>query len=356
MLKKILNRIYYRFPAFFSGTGLALPCRNVVFELVYSCNLNCEMCPYKAETTQTEPSGSDFKPLEKEEIIRLLHEFPKGSNITFTGGEPFLKEGILEILEEAARLHNVTLATNGTLITDEIAEKVVNWALRLLGFSLDGPRDIHNDIRRDPGAFDKLANGVKRINDQKKKQGTRFPKLNFNGVILKKNFAFLEENIELAKELGVSFHTFQICDPSWDRSGWRLSDKIKANEKIIEQVEKIDRKELKGALDKLIAAGKRLDVGVNFMPPLTPEEIVDYYDHKFDLSKWHCLSPWSTMRISPYGDVFPCLNFKVGNIRRQKPGVLWNSPNYRKFRRELGKVSLFESCTGCCKMKRRLGG
>ena len=85
----------------------------------------------------------------------------------------------------------------------------------------------------------------------------------------------------------------------------------------------------------------------------TIEEILEYYDNKFDLSNWRCIQPWSTMRISPYGDVFPCLNFNIGNIRGQKPANLWDSAHYREFRRTLARSTLFEACAGCCKMIRK---
>ena len=353
MLKNILRKIYYQLPAKLSVLGYAFPCRNIVFEVVYSCNLNCEMCPYRAEIENTEPKGSDFKPLEKDEIIDLFSQLPRGSNLNFTGGEPFVKEGILDILEAAAKRHKVSVATNGTLFTERIAEKMVKWDIKLIGFSLDGPKEIHNEIRQDPQAYDKLVDAIRSVNEQKKIQGVQHPRMNLNGVILKKNFDSLYKNIELAKELNIAFHTFQVCDPSWDRSGWRLSDKINTDERIIEQVEKIDRGKLKVALEQLVDIAKRLDVELNFVPSLTIEEIVDYYDNKFDVSKWHCLNPWSTMRISPYGDVFPCLNFKIGNIREQKISNLWNSPGYRKFRKALGRAVLFESCAGCCKMMRK---
>ncbi len=351
MLKKILSNIYYRLPAFL-GVSVAFPCRNVVFELEYSCNLNCEMCPYRKEVSLTRPSGTDLKPLDKDEVIRLLGRFPKGSNMTFTGGEPFLKEGILEILNAAAGSHNVTIATNGTLITEDIAGKMVRWGVKLIGLSLDGPENIHNDIRKDPQAFGKLVNAVELINEQKKKRGAEYPRVNFNGVILRKNFDSLYKNIELAKALGVNSHSFQIFDPSWSRSGWRLSDEINTGEKVIEQVETINREELKKALERLMHAAKELDISVNIMPPLTIEEIADYYDRRFDIGRWHCFFPWSTMRISPYGEVFPCLNFKIGNIRQQSPAELWNGPGYGRFRKGLKKATLFESCVGCCKMIR----
>lgn len=349
MLRKTLSKIYYRLPAKFPHLGYAFPCRNVVFELTYNCNLDCKMCSYKNEIKHAKIRGSDFEPLTKDEIINLLHEFPKHSNVFFTGGEIFVKKGIMDILEVAAKLHRVSLATNGTLFTDEIAAKLVGWGVKSIGLSLDGPRDIHNKIRGDSESYDKLISAIKAINRYKKKLGAQIPWLTINGVILKENLAGLHKNLEVAASLNINACTFQVIDYSLNRSGWRLSNEINTAEKIIQQVEPIDREILMSELERLVAMGKKLNMPVSFAPPLTLGEVVDYYNNKFNANNWHCLEPWSTMRISPYGDVFPCLNFKIGNVREQKPAVLWNSPNYRKFRRQLGRLTLFDSCTGCCK-------
>jgi MoaA/NifB/PqqE/SkfB family radical SAM enzyme len=311
------------------------------------------MCSYRNEIRHTKPQGSDFKPLMRDEIINLLHEFPKGSNVTFTGGEVLVKKGAVDILAAAAKLHKVSLATNGILLTEEIGEKLVGWGIQLIGLSLDGPRDIHNEIRGNDQAYDKLIAAVGIINEQKKRLGVQYPRLSLNGVILRQNFARLYENLELASRLNINSCTFQIFDPSWSRSGWRLHDSIDTADKVLERVEPIDRNELKSGLELLAATARRLNLELRFVPPLTPEEVVDYYDNQFNLSDWHCFTPWSTMRISPYGDVFPCLNFNIGNVRRQKPAALWNGPKYRKFRRMLGRSTLFEACVGCCKMIRR---
>jgi MoaA/NifB/PqqE/SkfB family radical SAM enzyme len=225
--------------------------------------------------------------------------------------------------------------------------------VRLIGVSLDGPKEIHNEIRRDPGAYDKLVDAIDKMNRHKREMKSTYPRLNLNAVILKKNFDKLESNIDLAKEKDVSSCSFQIYDPSWDRSAWRLSDEIASGKKTIEEVEPIDRGKLKEALEKLLKKAKEENVSAEFMPCLSLGEVVDYYDNEFDLSKWYCLNPWSTARISPYGDVFPCLNFKIGNIREEKLAKLWNGPKYRRFRRSLGKVGLFDSCAGCCKMERK---
>jgi len=350
MIKDIFRKIYYEVPSYVGSGGLAFPCRNVNFELTYGCNLNCSMCAYKNEVNQTAPEGSDFEPLRKDEIIKLIRKFPSGSNITFTGGEIFLKEGILEILEAAAILHKVTIATNGTLVTKDIAKRIVELGIALVGLSLDGPEEVHNKIRRDPSAYDKLIDAIGYVREEKKIRAAGYPLINLNGVILEENHHLLYRNIEIIKALGLDAHTFQICDPSWSRSGWRLSDNISMKEKTIQQVEQINRNELSGSLEKILNTAKRLNIKVNFLPRVSIKQILDYYENKFDLSEWQCLQPWSVIRISPYGDVFPCLNYNIGNIRNNSVENLWNNAKYRLFRKTLKKASLFDSCVGCCKM------
>ncbi|MFQ5691889.1 MAG: SPASM domain-containing protein [Nitrospinota bacterium] len=60
--------------------------------------------------------------------------------------------------------------------------------------------------------------------------------------------------------------------------------------------------------------------------------------------------PWSTTRISPYGDVFPCLNYRIGNVRDHSLLRLWNNRAYQKFRKIFKARELVPSCVGCCKM------
>jgi MoaA/NifB/PqqE/SkfB family radical SAM enzyme len=352
MLRKTLAKIYYQLPAKFSRLGYALPCRNVVFELTYNCNLKCRMCSYRNEINHTPEHMGDFSALETEESLNLLEDFPRGSNVTFTGGEIFTKKGVLQLIEAAAKLHKLSLATNGTLLSDDIAEKLVGWGIKLIGLSLDGPPDIHNEIRGCNRAYDRMLEAIHNLNRHKKRAGVKYPRLSLNGVILENNFSSLYKNLELASTLNIDTCTFQIYDPSWCRSGWRLNQEIPVKEDLVERVKPIKRKLLLLELEKLVNTAGKLNIDFKFVPQLTLEEIADYYDNKFDLTNWRCLQAWSTMRISPYGDVFPCINFNIGNIRVNKPATLWNNHNYRSFRKALARAGLFEICTGCCKMIR----
>jgi radical SAM protein with 4Fe4S-binding SPASM domain len=103
-------------------------------------------------------------------------------------------------------------------------------------------------------------------------------------------------------------------------------------------------------LNGIVEEGRKRQVSVAFSPPLTVDEIVSYYHNAFDLRGWRCHFPWQTTRVSPYGDVYPCLNYRIGNTREHLLRDLWNHERYIRFRQTLAKKDIFSACIGCCKM------
>jgi len=287
--------------------------------------------------------------LQKDEVLNILNQMPSHSNITFTGGEIFLKKGIDEILNKAAVSHNVTFASNGALLGKH-AELLVESGVQAIGVSLDGPPEIHERIRNQLGLFKKLQKSISEVIDAKKRKGSRVPYINFNSVILNENYLALPEVVKYVKDMGADSCTFQIFDPSLDRSGLSLEHSLNYDETAINRVEKIDPISLKEALLRLLQEGQRCKLKILFLPALNIDQIVRFYRGQFNLKKWQCFLPWTTMRISPYGDVYPCLNYYIGNIRTDSLDKLWNNFRYVQFRQALKRKEIFNACTGCCKM------
>jgi radical SAM protein with 4Fe4S-binding SPASM domain len=163
----------------------------------------------------------------------------------------------------------------------------------------------------------------------------------------------LEETVSILKKNNINSCTFQILDLSLNRSGINLKGNKNFSENPLVHIDKINPNLLKKALDNIIEQGKKQSVDIRFLPSLTINEIMQYYQGNFDLTNWECNLPWNTMRISPYGDVYPCMNLYIGNVRQNKLSTLWNNQTYTKFRQSLKQASLFLSCIGCCKMKRK---
>jgi len=349
-MKNLCSLLYYHLPRF-CPAGSVFSCRNFVFELTYRCNLNCRMCYIVNEIQHKAPKESRLE-LEDREIIRITEQLPGSSNVTFTGGEVFLKRGIDKIIQHAAARHRVTLATNGVLLSGHAAF-LIQAGVQAIGVSVDGPPALHDLIRNRPGAFEQLAEGVEAIL-RRRRNGT--PRINVNTVILEDNYLRLPEIPRVLKEIGIDACSFQIQDLSLHRSGIAPTQALRFKTDPLAAMKPLDPIAIRESLEKLLREGIKQHVAIRFEPALTVDEIVAYYQAKFDLNGWTCRLPWETMRISPYGDVYPCLNLMIGNVREHKPSKLWNCATYRQFRRTLKSASLFPACTGCCKMQRKRRG
>ena len=347
MLKKIIKSVYYNLPyRFFDGK--AWPCRNFVIELTYRCNLTCTMCYIKRELKEKTAFKENFE-LETDEVLIILDQLPKGANITLTGGEVFLKEGIGEILRKAAEKFKVTIASNGALL-GKYAELIVQSGVQAVGISLDGPPEIHDRIRNYKGLFEKMQTSLIKVNEAKIRMNRKNPAININAVILEKNHSALPELVKLVKAVGADSCTMQLCDPSLERSGLSLRNFINYDESPMDRAEKIDPVALKKSLLNILQASRRHQLQIRFLPGLNINDIVLYYQGRIDLRNWSCALPWTAMRISPLGDVYPCLNLSIGNIRRDGLAKLWNNHRFVNFRQSLKKQNIFKACAGCCKM------
>ena len=349
MIKPIIRSLYYDLPPKVFN-GRALPCRNLVIELTYRCNLSCQMCSIMNEIALREKKRKDSE-LNKDEIMSIIDQLPPNSNVTFTGGEVFLKKGIDEIIRKTAPKHTVTIATNGLLLFKHV-ELVLEAGVKAVGVSLDGPPDLHNQIRNVPNAFEKLKDSLQTLVEHKKANQSGIPKIYVNSVILQDNYFRLPEVVQIVKSMGLKSCSFQILDLSLNRSGIALNGQNNWHDNPLKDIERIDPDHLRESLRRIIAESAKHGVDAWFAPELTIDEIVEYYQGDFNLNNWKCSTPWNTMRISPYGDVYPCMNLFIGNIRENRLNKLWNHPTYLHFRQSLKKSSMFPACVGCCKKQR----
>ncbi|MDD3234229.1 MAG: radical SAM protein, partial [Candidatus Omnitrophica bacterium] len=121
------------------ATGIPLvPPDTIQIMLTSRCNLRCNMCGvwksgYKRED---EICTADAKSLIDQAVEMGV------TTVYFTGGEALLRDDIFELIEYAARDGIITtFNTNGTLITEAVAERIANSGLTSLTFSIDSPRE-----------------------------------------------------------------------------------------------------------------------------------------------------------------------------------------------------------------------
>lgn len=136
----------------------------VIFAPTYRCNLNCEHCNLISRNKKTDE-------LSLNEISNIFSrsDLLRNINISISGGEPFLREDIIEIIKIIlSKKDTVSIITNGTL-TERI-EDFVNASIDSskinFSFSLDGIGDVHDSIRG-TGAFERLIESINLLKRKK---------------------------------------------------------------------------------------------------------------------------------------------------------------------------------------------
>lgn len=117
----------------------------VLWEITNTCNYYCSYCIFSSEAKKYEDE------LTTDEVKRTIKDL-KENNFTyikFTGGEPFTRKDMTEILKYASELgFDMDISTNASLITDEIAKELKNIKFPMVHVSLDGhDKETHEYVR-----------------------------------------------------------------------------------------------------------------------------------------------------------------------------------------------------------------
>lgn len=130
----------------------------VVWTVTRRCNLACIHC-YAAAGDR--PFPGELNGIEARALLRDLAEFTVPV-LLLSGGEPLIRPDLLELAEYARQLGlRITLSTNGTLITPEVAERLREIGVGYVGISLDGMEGTHDHFRGQLGAFQAALQGIR---------------------------------------------------------------------------------------------------------------------------------------------------------------------------------------------------
>ena len=177
--------------------------RLVAWEMTQACNLACVHCRAGA---CPDPDPEELSTEEGRKLIDSIARVAKPILI-MTGGEPLLRPDFFDLARYAqdAGLRPV-LATNGTLVTQEIAKEVAAVGIPRVSISLDGPSaEDHDLFRQVPGAFQGIAHC-----------GGAFPCGRGTGTdqhhtLTRRNRGKLSAIMKLAEDIGAeAFHVFLL--------------------------------------------------------------------------------------------------------------------------------------------------
>lgn len=359
-----------RFAAYLSfcfGRGYSSPPETISLFLTYRCNLRCKMCGQWGEDgwARKLPAEAVISELPLETLERFLDEIePWKPAITLFGGEPLLY-GKWEELIRCIKAHGlrVNIITNGTLL-GRYARAVVDLGVDELIFSLDGPEEIHDDMRSGKGIFRKAVDAFTEVIRYRRETGRENPKIHISTTIFETNYRRLDELVGVAESIGadtITFHhliflSHDMCADHRrvfsDEFGLQCSDWTGFARDTLPD---IDSEYLAAKLAEL--RKRKSPVAIAVYPNFTEVEIRKYYT-RFEFTpesyKDRCISPWMTVYIFPNGDVKPCLDtcFIPGNIMTESFRAIWNNGNYRRYRSVLRFHGSFPGCKRCTELYR----
>ena len=222
-----------------------------VYNCTARCNLRCLHCYSSSDPTCARDQ------LTTAQARNFLAQLPAANVpvVLFSGGEPLLRDDLLELMAEARRLKlRTVISTNGTLITPEVAGQLAETGLSYVGISLDGQEPFHDEFRQVMGSFRKAVRGMENCRATGLRTGLRF-------TITKANAAQVPAIFDIAVETGIR----RICFYHLVSSGratelGEQSPRLEQTRATIETI--IDRtRELvdKALVDEVLTVGNHAD-------------------------------------------------------------------------------------------------
>jgi radical SAM protein with 4Fe4S-binding SPASM domain len=360
--------------------------RLVFWEVTKGCNLRCIHC----RATATELSSPTDLPTRT--ALNIIDQIAAAANpiLVLSGGEPLYRSDIFQLARYATdKGLRVALATNGTLVTKDVARMIVDAGVRRVSISLDGADALtHDSFRGIPGAFEAAVRGLQNL----KALGMS---VQINMTIARHNAHQLPDVLQLARNLGAdALHTFLLvpvgcgvdiaaeqmvppeeyermlnwfydqslaggielkatCAPHYFRvARQRRAADRRAAEQLASiapvQTPKVPDRSSIGPTDMTMPGS----TGIALKPQGIGQPVGHPGGHPSDLNAMTkgCLAGTGVCFISHEGEVYPCgyLPVIAGDLRKQTFADIWeNSTVFH----ELRDTSGLKGKCGCCEFR-----
>ncbi|MFQ6125582.1 MAG: radical SAM protein [Candidatus Heimdallarchaeota archaeon] len=324
----------------------------IVWDFTYSCNLHCKHCYASAGTAWKDE-------LSTQEALQVVEELADSgvSIIAFSGGEPLLRKDFFQVVAHAHHCGIFTaVATNGTLLTPKLAEKLKAAQIGYVQISLDGATPAtHDAFRGIPGVFQKTIQGIKNCH----KAGI-FVEVATTVTIF--NYREVPAIIDLCRTIGVDWFMHYNFIPTG--RGDFITDNDLSPENREELLRFLFRENEKGGMQLLSTAPQFARVSLQEASPDDEEFIIPthFYNPRLggklqNLSEFigGCGAGRFYAALRANGNIDPCvfLPWTVGNIRKDNFEELWDHSDIFKVLRD--RSHLEDNC-GSCAYKYVCGG
>ncbi len=274
--------------------------------VTYRCNAKCTMCNrYKV------PS----KP-EEEISIDTIRKLPEMYFTNITGGEPFIREDLKEIVRELYKKSDrIVISTNG-FFTDRIVDLCKEFPQVGIRISIEGLEKTNNEIRGLDDGFNRGYTTLKTLVDMGMQD------VGFGMTVQDKNAPDLVPLYDISDELNMEFATASLHNSFYFVESNNI---IKDRLMVAENFEKLINRLLESNSPK------------KWFRAYFNHGLINYIFSQKRLLP--CDMSFDTFFIDPYGDVMPCNGTKdkevMGNLNEQSWDELWSSEAAEKVRKKV---------------------
>jgi radical SAM protein with 4Fe4S-binding SPASM domain len=319
----------------------------VVWDFTHKCNLSCKHCYSDSGVTREEE-------LTTKEALNVVDQLADAgvTALAFSGGEPLTRKDFFEVAEHAVnRGLYISLATNGTLLTREMARKLKQTKIHYVEISIDGATaQTHDNFRGVPGAFDKALAGLKNAIAEDLCACIA-------STATKSNLEEMPGIIDLAEEIGAERFTYFNFIPT-GRGKEHFDQDLTAEEREKLMIYLLNRMS-KGCKTTILTTAPQLArVALQCQGPEGTGEVTMSMAHMQTAKVSKKAVPLADFiggcgagrlycSLSPQGDVHPCVFFpvNVGNVKTQKFKDIWlNSEMFNILR---DRSNLKGACASC---------
>jgi len=319
----------------------------IAWEITRRCNLRCVHC--RSASEEEIEGHPDFSTTEAFRIIDDIVSYAKPV-VVLSGGEPLKRDDVFEIARygtnEGLRM---CLATNGTLVNDEVCKKIRSSGIRIVSLSLDGSEErVHDNFRSQEGAFAGTINAARLF----KKYGIEFI---INSSFTKRNQEDIPKVYKLARELGATaWYMFMIVPTG---RGEEIMNELISKEEYEEILDwhynmEMDEEEM---LVRPTCAPHYYRVVLQ----QSKKKGAKFKKRTLKFSTGGakgCIAGQLICLIDVDGNVLPCSYFPkaAGNIREQSFKDIWENSelfkdlrDFKKYKGKCGSCEYINVCGGC---------
>ncbi len=270
------------------------------------CNLSCRQCDIWRRPAAEELTTEEWQDV----LVQLAALGGPGMSVNFSGGEPFLRDDLVDLIAFAvSEGMTVSANTNGWLIDDEMARRLEHAGLDILYVSLDGARPAtHDRLRNRAGLFDRVMGALDALSRVPR------PRVVVASILHRELVPEVEELLALCASRGLQvvfqpvYQPFgQAYDPGWHEG----------NPLLPRDLEAVDR-----AIDRLVAMRRRGDLVCNEEAQL--QAFRGYFRAPTQPNGLSCRAGFRDISFNPRGDVLACYFLApIGNVRKADLASIW---------------------------------